>query len=110
MKKLLIVLGCVFFCLFAIGCVKQKNCEECSMSGTFQYLKEPIDGYNNNKITAIFYVDGDTLNIAPIVGYIPQKHRSDKLIKARVCLQEKGDLRLAIHLPNYKLKCIEKED
>ena len=102
---------CVLLVGLCLSCVKQKNCEE-GMSGTFKYLKEPMDSYNNKKITAIFYIDGDTVNEKYIIGHIPKEYQSNELIKVRVCLQEDKarGIVLAIYAPTYKLKCIEKED
>ena len=108
MKKLVVILGSVFV-LSTASCVKHKNCEE-GISGTFQYLKEPLDSYANKKIKAYFFEDGDTLNRIAIVGNIPEGYKSDELMKVRVCLKVSENSPMMVYVPLYKLTCIEKED
>ena len=110
-----IVIG---LCLSVIGCVKQKNCEEC-ISGTFLYLKDLKDDTNyqfikEKKVSAILYVDVDTYRYGMyITGHIPKEYKSGNSIKVRACLEDISENRVEITIsccPVYKLKCIEKED
>ena len=119
MKKLVIVLGCIFFCLLIVSCVKQKNCD-CDITGKFVYFEngeEIMYGGSKCIVNAAVIPNGLTRDEGyysryNIVGSVPKEFRKKDTVNVSVCLKivkSNGCLPSGV-CDIYKLKCIEKED
>jgi len=113
MKKI-IVFSFVFFCLLAIGCVKQKNCD-CGLKGKFVYYEnqeEIIYCGHERKVNAAFFSTDQPEFPYYIVNSVPAKFKLKDTLNVIVCLeQEKRDICMTYGIGSvYKLKCIKKED
>jgi hypothetical protein len=123
-KPIYLILPCLLI-LFAIaftatGCVKRHNCTE-GITGTWQYLEEPIDVYktypNCNKkrskeIVATLTSPEGYLR-CQIGGYVPPKYRSSTPVKVRIIVKRDNEGHIEtmdLSCPEtHKLKCIERE-